>query len=74
MKTIGKVPVEILVDAVDCLISIARNQVLRDIIINTDIIEAMCASFEVYFLFNFLNFYQQQSNYKFSNEKRIRLI
>ncbi|XP_043798435.1 uncharacterized protein LOC122717944 isoform X1 [Apis laboriosa] len=47
MKTIGKVPVEILVDAVDCLISIARNQVLRDIIINTDIIEAMCASFEL---------------------------
>lgn len=50
-QTIGKVPVEILVDTVDCLISIARNQELRDIIINTDIIEAMCASFEVYFLF-----------------------
>ncbi|XP_031771074.1 uncharacterized protein LOC100872598 isoform X1 [Apis florea] len=46
-QTIGKVPVEILVDTVDCLISIARNQVLRDIIINTDIIEAMCASFEL---------------------------
>lgn len=46
-QTIGKVPVEILVDTVDCLISIARNQELRDIIINTDIIEAMCASFEL---------------------------
>lgn len=57
-KTVGKVPVEILVEAVECFITIARKLNLKHNIISTDVIEAMCASFEVYFLFNFQKLYE----------------
>lgn len=51
-QTGGKVPVEILVGVIECIITIARNQALRDTIITGDIIDAICASFEVYICFN----------------------
>ncbi|XP_033345659.1 armadillo repeat-containing protein 3 [Bombus vosnesenskii] len=46
-QTGGKVPVEILVGVIECIITIARNQALRDTIITGDIIDAICASFEL---------------------------
>ncbi|KAF3429113.1 hypothetical protein E2986_01297 [Frieseomelitta varia] len=44
----GRVPVEILVGAVECVITIVRNQALRHTVITPEIIDAMCASFEVH--------------------------
>ncbi|XP_076757269.1 armadillo repeat-containing protein 3 [Xylocopa sonorina] len=45
--TAGKVPVETLVGAVECLDTIARNHALKHAIINIDVIDALCASFEL---------------------------
>ena len=56
----GRVPVEILVGAVECIITIVRNQALRHTVITAEIIDAMCASFEVHmymFDLNILIFY-----------------
>lgn len=48
MKQPGdKVPAEVLVLSVECLTIIARNQGLRTILIDGDVIDAMCASFDV---------------------------
>ena len=48
MKQPGdKVPAEVLVLSVKCLTIIARNQGLRAILIEGDVIDATCASFEV---------------------------
>nr|XP_034193307.1 armadillo repeat-containing protein 3 isoform X1 [Osmia lignaria] len=46
-QPIGKIPVEILVGIIECLTTIARNEILRSAIINADTIDAMCASFEL---------------------------
>ncbi|XP_026674561.1 uncharacterized protein LOC113465106 [Ceratina calcarata] len=43
-----KVPAEMLVGAVECIVTIARNQAFKHTVITTDIIDALCASFEVY--------------------------
>ncbi|CAL7941681.1 unnamed protein product [Xylocopa violacea] len=45
--TAGKVPVEILVGVVECLDTVARNHALKYAIISTDVIDALCASFEL---------------------------
>ncbi|XP_076670799.1 armadillo repeat-containing protein 3 [Andrena cerasifolii] len=48
MKQPGdKVPAEVLVLSVECLTIIARNQGLRTILIKGDVIDAMCASFDL---------------------------
>lgn len=49
----GRVPVEILVGAVECVIIIVRNQALRHTVITAEIIDAMCASFEVHTIYMF---------------------
>lgn len=46
-QTVGKVPVEFLIGAVKCLTTIAMYQLLRTIIVNGEIIDVICAAFEV---------------------------
>ncbi|XP_031835637.2 uncharacterized protein LOC116428314 isoform X1 [Nomia melanderi] len=46
-QSAGKVPIEILMGAVECLTTIARHQFLRSTIINTDTMDVVCASFEL---------------------------
>nr|XP_012135252.1 PREDICTED: armadillo repeat-containing protein 3 isoform X2 [Megachile rotundata] len=46
-QPIGKVPVEVLVGMVKCFIIIARNQILRPTVVNVEVIDAMCTSFEL---------------------------
>ncbi|XP_053997902.1 armadillo repeat-containing protein 3-like [Hylaeus anthracinus] len=46
-QTTGKVPIEILVGAVESLTTIARNRSLRNVIVNSNTVDTVCASFEV---------------------------
>ncbi|XP_015437394.1 PREDICTED: armadillo repeat-containing protein 3-like [Dufourea novaeangliae] len=46
-QTVEKVPIEILIGAVECLTTIAKNQSLRSSIISTDVIDVICTSFEL---------------------------
>ncbi|XP_053983768.1 uncharacterized protein LOC128879020 [Hylaeus volcanicus] len=46
-QTTGKVPIEILVGAVESLTTIARNRSLRNVIVNSNTVDTACASFEL---------------------------
>lgn len=46
-QSADKVPLEVQTGAVECLTAIGRQQSLRDAIINTNLIEALCSPFEV---------------------------
>ncbi|XP_076290409.1 uncharacterized protein LOC143213927 isoform X2 [Lasioglossum baleicum] len=47
MKQPGKMPVEILIGAIQCLTTIGRNQSLRGAIVNTETMDVLCTSFEL---------------------------